>query len=877
MGFAAPAPESARLGGDEMRGRDREWSQVEGLFRTLEQGGTGTLLVDGEPGVGKSRLLNEAADAAPHHGIGVIRGSVEELGELVSCGFLLEALDLPFEAESIGSPAHLLDRLTKGFLERAGAPVLAVFDDLHRAEPATLRTVRLLHDRLTTQPVGWLLSGSTAGNDARAACLFGLLERNGAARVTLAPLSPEAVAELAADMLGRPPDPTTRALVAGAGGNPLLITELLAGLRVEGRLDASCGAMSRAHLPARLRTVVRRWTDALGGEARSLVETVAVLGGPLPIEQAASLLGTTPAGLLSAIEEATAAGILDVTGRGLAFRYELIGTATATWVPPPIRDALLSQSGALTDLEPAGTPFTASAAAVHAAVADGRLEEAENMVQERLAGNRSAQNVAELRCLLSDIMYRTGRGDEAIHEADSVLALPARWHHVRDRAVVVRLYAMTRLQDEYVRAYADEIIDGESGHGPTVMVAALTALATIERDEGRLSNAVALAEDAWRLASEDRPDERRYEACLTIAAMLIDVRRLDEARAMLQQARTDMLAHDHLAWAADVAALEARAEFAAGRFDGAITEGRRALSLAAVHNIPLAAEVASGMLAAVALRRGDLREATRRVAAPAEGSSEARARHALLAAQVTEARDGPRSAMTLLTSLCGPLRQPSSLLAMDPTVSAWMVRVAMGAGDRATAESIVTMAESLSQASLGFPMLAASAAHARGLLDGDREALTLAAEQIEDIWARASAEEDLGVLLKAVGEQQEAITSLDRALAIYHDIGSTRDAARIRRKLRGMGVRRRHWRNTPRPASGWDSLTETEDAVALLAVDGHTNRQIAEQMFLSVHTVAFHLRHVYRKLNIGSRVELTRLAVAQERVDPDRSHDESDN
>ncbi|MFD2353769.1 AAA family ATPase [Nonomuraea ferruginea] len=211
-----------------MRGREREWSQVEGLFRTLEQGGTGTLLVDGEPGVGKSRLLNEAADAAPHHGIGVIRGSVEELGELVSCGFLLEALDLPFEAESVGSPAHLLDRLTKGFLERAGAPVLAVFDDLHRAEPATLRTVRLLHDRLTTQPVGWLLSGSTAGNDARAACLFGLLERNGAARVTLAPLSPEAVAELAADMLGRPPDPTTRALVAGAGGNPLLITELLA-------------------------------------------------------------------------------------------------------------------------------------------------------------------------------------------------------------------------------------------------------------------------------------------------------------------------------------------------------------------------------------------------------------------------------------------------------------------------------------------------------------------------------------------------------------------------------------------------------------------------------------------------------------------------
>ncbi|MEO3797795.1 AAA family ATPase [Nonomuraea sp. B10E15] len=857
-----------------MRGREREWRQVEGLLGTLRQGGTGTLLVDGEPGAGKSRLLHEATDAAAHHGIGVIRGSVEELGELVSCGFLLEALGLPFEAASADSPAHLLDRLTKGFEERTGAPVLAVFDDLHRAEPATLKTIQVLHDRLTTWPVGWLLSGSTADNDGRAACLFGLLKRKGAARVTLAPLAPKAVAELAADMLGRPPDPTTRALVAGAGGNPLLTIELLAGLRDEGRLDASCGPMSRAHLPARLRTVVRRWTDALGGEARSLVETVAVLGGPLPIEQAASLLGTTPAALLSTIEEATAAGILDVTRRGIAFRYGLVGAVTATWIPPPVRDALLSQSAALTHLEPADARFTASAAVVHAAVTGGRLEEAESMVQERLADNRSAQSVAELRCLLSDIMYRTGRGDEAIHEADSVLALPTRWQHVRDRAAAVRLYAMTRLRDDYARAYASEIIDGESGHGPAVTVAALTALATIERDEGRLANAVALAEDACRLAGKDRPDERRYEPCLTVAGMLIDVRRLDEARAKLQQARMDILAHDHLAWAAGVAALEARAEFAAGRFDGAVSEGRRALSLAAVHHMPLAAEVASGMLAAVALRRGDLREATRRVVAPAEGSSEARARHALLAAQVAEARDGPRSAMTLLTDPSGPLQQPSSLLAMDPTVSAWMVRIAVGAGDRATAESIVSMAESLSRANWGFPMLAASAAHARGLLDGDREALTLAAEHIEDIWARASAEEDLGVLLKAAGEQQEAVTSFDQALTIYHDIGSFRDAARVRRRLRGMGVRRRHWHNTPRPASGWDSLTETEDAVALLAVDGWTNRQIAEQMFLSVHTVAFHLRHVYRKLTIGSRVELIRLAVVQGRVGPDGSHDE---
>jgi DNA-binding CsgD family transcriptional regulator len=61
--------------------------------------------------------------------------------------------------------------------------------------------------------------------------------------------------------------------------------------------------------------------------------------------------------------------------------------------------------------------------------------------------------------------------------------------------------------------------------------------------------------------------------------------------------------------------------------------------------------------------------------------------------------------------------------------------------------------------------------------------------------------------------------------------------------------------------SGWDSLTDTERAVSELVVQGLTNRQVADQLFMSAHTVAFHLRHVFRKLEIGSRVELTRLAL----------------
>jgi DNA-binding CsgD family transcriptional regulator len=76
-----------------------------------------------------------------------------------------------------------------------------------------------------------------------------------------------------------------------------------------------------------------------------------------------------------------------------------------------------------------------------------------------------------------------------------------------------------------------------------------------------------------------------------------------------------------------------------------------------------------------------------------------------------------------------------------------------------------------------------------------------------------------------------------------------------------MGVRRRHWTYAERPLSGWSSLTDTEASIAALVAQGWTNPQIAEQLFVSVHTVAYHLRRVFRKMDVASRVELTRLAV----------------
>jgi DNA-binding CsgD family transcriptional regulator len=62
------------------------------------------------------------------------------------------------------------------------------------------------------------------------------------------------------------------------------------------------------------------------------------------------------------------------------------------------------------------------------------------------------------------------------------------------------------------------------------------------------------------------------------------------------------------------------------------------------------------------------------------------------------------------------------------------------------------------------------------------------------------------------------------------------------------------------PVSGWTDLTDTQRMVAELVIDGLTNRGVGAQLFLSPHTVDFHLRQIYRKLGIRSRVELARLA-----------------
>jgi DNA-binding CsgD family transcriptional regulator len=97
------------------------------------------------------------------------------------------------------------------------------------------------------------------------------------------------------------------------------------------------------------------------------------------------------------------------------------------------------------------------------------------------------------------------------------------------------------------------------------------------------------------------------------------------------------------------------------------------------------------------------------------------------------------------------------------------------------------------------------------------------------------------------------------ATGLYYRAGASWDTARARQRLRALGVRRRLAGMVP-PRNGWPGLSECELEVARQVARGLTNRQVAERLFLSQHTVSNHLRHAFAKLDITSRVELARLA-----------------
>jgi DNA-binding CsgD family transcriptional regulator len=164
----------------------------------------------------------------------------------------------------------------------------------------------------------------------------------------------------------------------------------------------------------------------------------------------------------------------------------------------------------------------------------------------------------------------------------------------------------------------------------------------------------------------------------------------------------------------------------------------------------------------------------------------------------------------------------------------------------------------------GVKTIAAVEAQVTGLIEDRLEDLERSVALFEESPRRlalGSALEDYGRCL-ARTDRDGGVAVLGRALELYLALGAEWDARRVRGRLAELGVRRRIV--MPREGgSGMALLTGAEAQVARLVSDGITNREIADRLFLSPHTVNSHLRHIYGKLAINSRAELARIVAEQ--------------
>jgi DNA-binding CsgD family transcriptional regulator len=403
----------------------------------------------------------------------------------------------------------------------------------------------------------------------------------------------------------------------------------------------------------------------------------------------------------------------------------------------------------------------------------------------------------------------------------------------------------------------------------TADLALRTALSVLEYAEERYERMIEIIE-----APPGRPGGPEDPRSDVAAAWRCEARAiLDDLDSALEETSMRLAAAERegRAWAVHIwLAWRGRLLFQAGRLDDGRANLDAALAMADVGGANVANAAGLLTLGRIGLHTGDDRLVATAHELAAERLDERlpsmRQSLSWLRALEAAAHADPALALSHVTS---DDAEGSGLpsLPRDITDDTQLVRIALAAGDRTRALDAVEQAERRSTDHPGIATMAGVAAHARGLFDRDPDAFAAAVECHRAggrPLALASALEDAGSHAATGGHRSTAVQWLGEAFESYVRLGATRDAARTRKRLRELGVRRRV--GTQRREAGWSGLTESELRVARLAAGGLTNRQIGERLFLSPHTVSSHLRHTFTKLDISSRVELVKIATRHEQA-----------
>jgi DNA-binding SARP family transcriptional activator/tetratricopeptide (TPR) repeat protein len=377
-------PGSAALFTPDLTGRGHPLAELEALWRTVCAGASAAVLVEGEVGIGKSRLCEEFLRqvGAERGGATMLRARAHEHAPGTALSALAElALVLAAAPGASGASAAALaqladlapairdrfpslprsssqgNRLEDAFTEvltavAAERPVVLYFDDLPLADSATQETLISVNSRVAS---GLLFLATGRAGEDRTSAYRELVSRAGMVRLKLQPLSEPDIELLLGSMLELDPvsrHHLARRLYAEAGGNPLFSIELIAALVEEGSLvptDHGAWRLDSAEtrkpmpLPATIREVVGRRLDRLSPEARAALEGAAVLGHTFDPALVPTVAGMAPATWTVAQEELIARRIVrDCPGTAgdNEFTHEIIHRVAYDLLPAPRRAAL---------------------------------------------------------------------------------------------------------------------------------------------------------------------------------------------------------------------------------------------------------------------------------------------------------------------------------------------------------------------------------------------------------------------------------------------------------------------------------------------------------------------------------------------------------
>lgn len=889
---------------------------LDALHRSDRTGQGGLVVISGVPGIGKTALLRSVVDEASHLGFRTGTGRAEEGDQIAPGAPLLVALRsgpqplLPGDAFASLAPLYdrplwLVDRIGSLLEELAvHAPVLIAIDDLQWADRMTRFALRVLPARLAASPVVWVLTSRTGRTQARDEVIAGNDDAAALTRIDLGPLSAEAIGELAADRLGTPLPPDIRRLLDGVGGNPFWAVQVVDGL--VRRRDSDQDA---ADLHAELSADVRARVGDLSDRAAALVRLAAVWGRALPVTDAARLLGDVSEAQVGALtREGAEHGLLGHADGEVFFPHDLVREALYADITPEDRHALhrrcaryLVEAGphtlaaavhfrasavrdddeaveALLDaaeqcatsmpdqsaelaqtafgLTSAGTPLwhRAGERTVKALVDLRRERQALDIAERLLAAPTTAEQEARIALQACRALWCAGDAEAMARRAAAALASDGVSPALRAQLAGAQALAASRTASaERAEAMAREALAAGHRLGDNESQRlAVVALIEAARNEGRHHLALERFNDLRRLS------DTAYQAEEIRTLQHLD--RYDDAEAMLAKIRE---AHE------DVDTLLPPMLYAQmwqdhnlARLDAAEAGARTLLRLADETGNSGFSIDARMVLAAVATYRGD-RAASAELLAPVAGDAGPASSPRMSLTQGL-LRTGAGDVSAGLAVLAPLLARAEDFRDPWPWSPPWLriiARIALRAGRIDVARKAADVADTAARRNPGVASLQGTALHIRGSLSDDPEPLRQAVAVLRDSprpLLLADALVDLGIRLLPQGRMEEGTGALTEAADLYRRTGVTSGLTTVSKTLRANGLRDiRISPPTRRPPTGWAALTPTEMRVVELISSGHTNRSAAAELAVSPNTVNTHLRAVFRKLGVRSRVQLT--------------------